>query len=280
MRVFLLIIFILTLGVLKSQVSIFISPELYGKMSLNSNRFSYFEPKVSQVSNLFQYENSSYTLYKPFRVGASVGIKFINNSEIITGLHFDGVSSKQKLRFATYIPEINTVIPNNTFSKSVSNQYRVYFSYNFFFIQKPNKTSLALSPIISLVWRSGPKEIASVGNFSSSSLLPDDIQLEYSNSSFTSYSKYAIQYGLGVSSNIYLSTKYLFSLSLQYSYSGSYLGVEQSKVKIINMNNNSFTNYEFQSYNRASGLYLKISKKIQIIPWIKIKERRKAHNKT
>lgn len=278
MRQILAFIFTLTLGIVQSQVSFFVSPDLNLKMSFNSNKYSEWDSKTTQVSNLFTYDNESYSLRNPFRLGISLGVKFKNENEIILGAHFDGVSSKQTLRFSTYEPQINTIIPNSSYSKSVSQQNRLFLSYKYVISKNINKSTIYILPSISLLWRAGSSKVESGGSFSSNALLQSNYSLNYSYTDFT-ISKYALAYGIGIGSDLFNNNNYLFSINLSYSHSSKYLYIDQTKVKLTNLSNNESINFEFQSYNRASGLYLMFSKKIQIIPWIK-ESRKKAHNKT
>jgi len=264
----------LTLGVSQSQVSFFVSPDLYMKMSFNSNAFSDWDSKTVKVSNRFTYENKSYVLSNPFRIGISLGMRFKKKNEIILGYYEYEVSEKNRLRFPTYSVEFNEITPNKTRSRSVSDQKRLFILFNYILVKNENKTTLSIMPSLSFMKRAGPRYTERGGVFSSSALLPNSYRLEYTNSDFT-MSKYALAYGIGIGSDLYLRGKYLFSTSLQFSYSRNYLSLDQTRVKLINLNTQEETNYIFDSYNWASGLYLTFTKKIKLFPRKKKKNKNK-----
>jgi len=267
------IIFISILGVAKSQVSFFVKPDFSVKMSFNSNSFSPWDDKTVKVSDLFTYENKSYYLGNPFRLGLSIGVNVKTKHEFIFSLSYDGVSSKQTLRFATYEPSINTIIPNRSYSKSRTQQNRACLSYSYFFFNKPNKTTFYIAPTISLVFRAGKSEIEKGGSFSFEAQLPNNVVGEFTDTDYTSTVKYSMGYGMRFGTDIHNNKRYLFSLSLGFSYSNNYLYILQTKVNLFDGNTNKIINYEFQSYGLASGVYLTFSKKFQIYPWKKRKNK-------
>ena len=232
-------------------------------MSFNSNTFSYWNSQTVKVSDHFTYKNKNYALTNPFRAGVSLGIRFKSKNEIIIGYHADGVSAKQTLLFPTYSPQLNTNFPNQSRSKSVSDQQRLFLIYNHMIFKPKNKTTLFVVPSISYMKRAGPSFPEPVGSFGSSALLPENYSIDYSYTGFTR-AKYAIAYGIGIGSDIYIKEKYLCSTSIQFSYSENYLSSDLTKVKITNLNTGEELDYHFESYGWATGLYLTLTKKINI----------------
>lgn len=267
-RLIILAFLCLSLGTAKSQGSFYLSIDSYAKMSFNSTNSFVWDSKTAQVSDLFSYEHCSYCLTKPLRFGVTGGFQISNRHGIEIGIHSDGVSSKTRLRFASYQPYVDLTTPVYILNKSQSTQSRIFLNYKYALHKKPNKTSLSISPCISIGRRAGPKGEGGVGEFSSTGILiKDSLIFNQSSADFTTYSKYAFQFGLGLSSDLYLKGKYWFSLSLLYSHTKTALYFEQTKMQITNVQNGVTSNYLFGLTNRASGFYFGVSRKFQIIPW-------------
>jgi len=275
------IIFISILGVAKSQVSFFTSVDLHTKMSFNSNNFSYWETNRINFSNEFLYKNANYTLWDPFRLGASIGVKFKSGNELMSSIQYDGVTSSARIVFLD--PDLSVNADPNTIDivaqgqgmlgRFRSSQYKFSMLYYFSLIHKEKSTTFAVSPIFSLVWRAGPLGVGSAGSVGfSGQLLPNNKIFEYNTTGYTAYGKYALVYGLAVKSDLYRKNKYLFSIGLQFTPSKRYLSFFKTSIKVID-NTNKATNYIFYQYNKASGLYFTVSRRFQIYPWKKRKNK-------
>lgn len=272
-RLILLTTCCLILGTAKSQGLLYLSVDSYAKMSFNSTNSFVWDSKTAQVSDLFSYEHSSYCVNQPLRLGASIGYQVNSRHAIEIGIHADGVSSKTRLRFASYQPLVDYTTPIYILNKSKSTQSRIFLNYKYSFFKKPGKTNVSLVPVISIGRRAGPKGQESVGSFGISGILIKD-SLVYSESSegYTSYSKYAFQFGLGLSSDVYIKSKYWFSASLFYSHTKTALYFDHTNMSITNLQTGVTTDYVFGLTNRASGLYVGVSRKFQLIPWKKNKQ--------
>jgi hypothetical protein len=273
MKLLILIIYILILGVAKSQVSFFVSPDLNIKMSISSKQAGYFDSKNANFSNLFNLDNKSFKLNDPFRLGFTIGSEFKNHNQLLLSLHYDGVSIVERIYYQSFNPLTGIIGSGSTLSKSRSAQSRFSISYFFNMQKTKNKTTLAFAPVVGLAWRAGPLGIAPVGGMGGERLLPNNKVLAYSSVNYTAYGKYAFIYGLGVKSNLYFKDKYLLSLSMKYTYSRGYLGFNKMSINILDNNNGQIDKYEFYSYFKATGLYLTISRELQILPWKKRKNK-------
>lgn len=275
-------VFTLILGTSLSQGLFYVSVDGYMKMSFNSTDPFRWDSKSAQVSNLFTYEHKSFYMGDPFRIGASLGMKIKPRHFIEIGVHYDGVSSKAGFRFASYQTYVDYYTPSSTQTKSRSQQSRFFLNYRYNLVNKSNKTNLSIFPSIGIVWRGGPKGVGNVGAFGTGGILIKD-SLAYHNesTSYTAYNKYALQFGLGLQSDIFIRDKYWFSAHVQYAYSKVYLAYDVENFFINEINSGKITKYEFILHNRASGLYLGISRKFQIVPWKRKSNRKEnAHNNT
>lgn len=267
------IIFSLILGVVKAQVSFFVSPDLYLKMSFNSNSLFHWDTKTIRVSEYFTYENQNYSLVNPIKLGGSMGVKIKNKHEITFGLHTDGVSDKTYLRFPSYQQppgHIGEISKGEIMHKFTNNQTRFFLNYKYAFIYKPNKFSLSIMPSFGLATRPGAKGSNSIENIGSNDMLTQGGLLNKEgvryNHSITTYdsptSNKVFVYGIGLNSDFYSKDKYLFSVSLQFSHARTYLSSAITKMEIVDPNTNDSNRYSFESYQRTSGLYLGFSRKI------------------
>ena len=237
-------------------------------MSFNSTNPFSWDDKTTKLSDLFTYEQSSYCLYKPFRIGGTFGVKLNERHAFEIGVHEDGVSSKERIRFASYQPAVGVVSPVYILNTTKTVQNNWFLNYKYALFTKPKKTNLYIVPSIGIAIRKGGKSQENVGSFGISGILRDsNLVFEQSNTSYTSYSNRAFLFGLGVYSDLYFKDNYWFSVSLQYSHTNSYLYFTNTRMKIIDQNTNESTEYYYSLYHRASGLYFGISRKIQIIPW-------------
>lgn len=272
-------ILIMMLGLSNAQVSFFISPDLYTKMSFNSEDPSLFDSwstKSPVIPNdLFTYENTNYSLYNPFKLGLSIGTKFKNKNELILGIHSDGVSSKSKVMFFSYQPFLDAYTTGINIRKTTTVQTRVFIAYKYYIKKSSNKTSFALLPSIGLAYRSG-KSFQNVGSFGSEGILTKSgIVFTRKSTSYTNALDKAFLLGIGISSDIFLKSKYFCSLTFQYSHTKKSLYFQETRMKVTNTITNESDLYIFTVMNRASGLYLTLSRKIQVYP-----KKKKTHNKT
>lgn len=274
-RILIILIYSLILGHVNSQELIYFSVDTYAKMSFNSTNAFTWDSKTTQVSDLFTYEHSSYCLSQPLRFGFSFGVQLKPKHVVEIGIHQDGVSSKSRLRFASYQNYVDFVTPGFILTKSKTTQSRIFFNYKYSLINKKQKTTLSVVPSFSISRRAGPKGDESIGSFGSSGYLVSE-NLTYTTTSGgrTAYSNYGYQLGLGLSSDLFFKKSYWFSISLLYSYSKTALYYNQTRFNVTDADTGITTKYVFNLWNRTSGLYFGVSRKFQIIPWVK-KEKEK-----
>ena len=253
-----------------AQVSYYISPDLYYKMSFSSENdlglsgFETREPKIQ--NNLFSFDNVNYTVKMPYRLGFSLGVKFKNRNEITLGFHADGVSSISKFSFISYSPLDSVYRPFIDKSGLRTIQNRVFIAYKYYLTKKDNKTNLCIIPTLGMAYRPGNYGIVSTGSFGGSGMLTPNKTYELSYTGYTTGFNKALLFGIGIGSDIYSHKKYLFSLYLQYSYSRRSLGKEVNRMSIEDLNTGKIDKYEFSVFNRASGLYLTLSRKLFVYP--------------
>jgi len=245
-------------------------------MSFNSedpslfNRWGTKSPAIP--NDLFTFENTNYSFEDPFKLGVSIGVKFKNKNELILGAHYDGVSSKSKIMFWSYQSIVNNYTTGIIIDGSTGYQSRFFLAYKYYVKNKDGKTSLALLPSIGIVRRTGGRIIENVGTFGYSGVLTKDgLVFESTSSSYTNGIDKAFVLGFGISSDFYIKSKYFCSLSLQYSHTKKSLYFEETRMNIINKSTNQSDLYVFKVMNRASGLYLTLSRKIRIYPKNKTK---------
>lgn len=267
--VIVLISMIMTFGILRSQMSFYVSPDIYTKMSFNSTDPFDWDSKTTQVSDLFTYEHKSFCLYAPIRYGITFGVRLNNKNSFEMGIHEDGVSSSSRLRFASYQQYVDFVTPVYTLSQARTAQSRIFINYKRKILGNNNKSTLSIVPNLGLAWRSGNLNQESVGSFSTNGILTKSgIVYDLSNKYYTSMNgKYALLFGLGISSELYFKGNYWFSISMNYSHTDSNLYFKETKMKITDSQTGESTTYVFSQYQRASGLYLSVSRKFQLIPW-------------
>ena len=269
-RIVIILIFSLILGNVNSQELIYFSVDTYAKMSFNSTNAFTWDSKTTQVSDLFTYEHSSYCLSQPLRFGFSFGVQLKPKHVVEIGIHQDGVSSKERLRLASYQSYVNYVTPGFILDKSKTTQSRIFINYKYSLINKKQKTTLSVVPSFSISRRAGPKGDESVGGFGTSGYLEsENLTYTTTNVGHTAYSNYGYQLGLGLSSDIFINKNYWFSILLQYSHSKTALYYNQTRIHVTDVNTGMTTNYMFNLFNRTSGLYFGVSRKFQLIPWIK-----------
>jgi hypothetical protein len=248
-------------GIGISQKSFYGSIDLFTKMSMNSTHPFIWDTQNANVSPLFQYNHSSYTISDPFRLGVSLGWKINSKHTIELGGHYDGVSTKSFFRFSNFQETLGFNTSNLVKSSSRSQQNRFFINYEYNLFDKNKKTNLSMFGSIGLVTRAGPKEVGGVGSFGGSGvMIQDSVLYESENASFTSTFNRALQLGFGISSDIYLSKKYWFTVSFQYAHSSRYLSFDKDSFTLIYANSGDVYKYEFGQYNRAAGLYFGISR--------------------
>ncbi|WP_107038980.1 hypothetical protein [Brumimicrobium mesophilum] len=274
MKIFLTSLFIMFFGIAQSQKTFYASVDLFTKMSFNSTHPFEWDTKNANVSPLFEYNHSSVTIADPLRLGVSLGWNINQKHSIEIGAHYDGVTSKSNFRMTTYQEAIGYYTPNVATSLGRSQQNRYFINYKYSLLNRKDKTSLSLIGSLGLVTRAGPKEVADVGIIGSSGIIvKDSILFDYENASYTSNSNKALQLGLGLSSNIYVSNKYWVTLSFQFAYSGRYLGSDENSFRLIYLNSGDTYKYVFSEYNRAMGVYFGVSRHFYLDKIFKKKEK-------
>jgi len=264
-------------GIVLSQKTFYASIDLLTKMSFNSTHPSLWDTQNADVSPIFEYNQSSYSIVDPFRLGVSLGWNINPKHNIEMGAHFDGVTAKSTHRFSSYQEFVDYYTPNIIKYQSRSQQNRFFINYKYSLLKKVDKTNFSIFGSLALVTRAGPKEVGDVGSFGSSGIIvKDSIIFESEYTAYTSNVNKALQIGLGMSSDIYISSKYWLTLSLQYAFSRSFLSFSTEYFSVKYLNSGEVYKYVFSQYNKASGLYFGISRHFYLDNVFKKKNN--AHN--
>lgn len=252
-----------------AQIQFYVSPDVYGKMSISSDDPFYFETEVYNNSPYFNYETTNFSFVFPLNVGISAGLILNKRHEFVFGINSDGSSVKSKFQFETYEPEFDHM-PNRFLSKTKHDYTRCYFNYKYAVIYSEKKTNLSVLIGLGMVQRAGPKfGNEPTGGFTNEAVLDEyGTMIIKSDMGFT-FNKRGWLLNFGISSDLYFKKKYWFSTSLVYTYSPFTPGRERNIVTISNPNTGYHKVWTHNIYLKGSGLYLGISRKFQLIPWKK-----------
>ncbi|MFD1552447.1 hypothetical protein DNU06_10550 [Putridiphycobacter roseus] len=264
MKFFSLLFIVMIFGNTYSQISFFAAPALYSKLSFNSNSLSDWKSDMFDLSDDFNYNNRSVYVGDPL-LGATLGVT-INNRHCITASgSWDGVSSKITIQSPVYSSHLDFSVSDGVLTKGTTAQSRFFLNYSYNFRKKPLKSTLFLNLLLGFGRRAGPALGGlDVGGFSTEYALSPEKNLFFENVGYTSGPTSTFQFGAGLSSDLFIKKKYLFSLSLDFSYSQGYLYYEVTKVTVTNTKANTQENFRYYTANMASGIYFGISRKFQI----------------
>ncbi len=259
----------MSLGSLFSQVTFHASISLYDKTSFTGANDNKWEKATLKDFPDFSFWQSAATRYDSKRLGISGGLKY-NRHRLELGIHYDGVADEYYLLSDFYDPFYGTSRPGRMSGTGNSSQSRFFVNYDFIMLNRDKKTNLYVTPTVGLCFRAGPKGIGPVGSIGSSATLNEgNTILTVNNAAYTAVDKYAINYGLGIGSDLYYKGIYILSPSLSFIYSKKYLYFTERTLTISDYSGN--TVYNFDSFARCTGFYIGISRKFQIYPWKKLR---------
>lgn len=260
--------FIHLLGNVHSQVSVFIAPELHVKMSINSDESFRFTTKVFNNSPYYDYRTSNVTLRKPINYGLTFGVKIKNKHELTFTINSDGNTVFTEVLLNSFSNTWNYT-PNSTTSTIKSGFNSYWFNYKYEVFKFKNNTTI--SPIIGvgLTSRAGPNIWGlSLGTMATATTISENGgSLVYSSGSYTGH-KRGWLVNIGLSSDIHVKEKYWFSCSLLYSYSRAILDLNVNTIRVNIPQENYNNTWEHTILPRGSGIYLSVSRKIQLFPWL------------
>ena len=251
-------------GHLNAQVSLYISPEFYTKMSFNSIDYSDWVTLDLVKTDNFIFKGGGYDVSAPFNLGISIGMRLNKKNELQIGIHSDGVSRKDEFRYL-YFDSISGGIIKPGYVKFTYKtiQSKIYFKYKYY-LNTSNR--LYIAPSIGVVYRGGAKGISPGGRLGFSNLIGNNnYTYDIFSRDYTDYRTKIILLGFEIGNDFYnKKNNYLFSLSLLYSHTKKSLYFDVVSITSKNNTTGEQNKYEFTFYNRASGLYLTLSRKISI----------------
>ena len=265
-RIFYTFFLVVVLGQNIAQVQLYISPDIYGKMSIASDDPFYFETKVYNNSPYFDYKTTNFSFIYPINLGISAGLTVNKRHEFVLGFNSDGSSTKSKYLFESYQPNFD-YSPGRFVVKTKGSYTRYYLNYKYAAIYSENLTNFSILIGCGIVRRAGPKKFEPTGGFTNVAILDEyGSTITKSDMGFTGNKKGWLL-NFGISSDLYFKKKYWFSTSLVYTYSPFALDRDINVVTISNPNTQYNKVWTHNIYLRSSGLYFGVSRKFQLLPW-------------
>lgn len=268
-------------GQINAQKSLYFSPDLYTKMSFNSNSLDYWKIQQEQDFEHFSIKTSEVGLPRPFRLGGRFGIKLNSYNDIQIGGHWNGTSIKADLFFNSYQVYGDFHEPSTISAKTTTSQSRWFINYAYQINRKSEKLHLKVLVSLSVDRRAGSvQEDLGVGSLGTSGQIDKSgIFYSFSSSGFTTSTKHSFGIGIGFEGDFYSNEKYLCTFGILYSHAPKPLYYKLYSMTIIDQINNTTTPYVFTRYPLSSSLLFSISRRLQILPWKKF-QKKKAYNKT
>jgi hypothetical protein len=257
------IIFNVSLGNIFSQVTFFGSINLNYKLSFTQ---SYY--KGSPINGTLDFPDFSIvqpyiTFDQPKRTAISLGLEFKDHRFYIESLN-DAVSSQSILNVRYYDPVSNSFINYSSDSKDKTFQKRFSLNYEYQLFGKNDKTNFFINGSIGLCHRAGPKEISPAGTMSSNLNFSPSLHMSFSSSAFTAETKNALNFGLGIGSDLFYKKHYILSISARFTHSKQSLYLNKNTIKVYK--SNSTQEYEINQNFLCSGIYFGLSRKFQLYP--------------
>jgi hypothetical protein len=257
------IIFNVSLGNIFSQVTFFGSINLNYKLSFTQTYY-----KSSPINGTLDFPDFSIvqpyiTFDQPKRTAISLGLEFKDHRFYIESLN-DAVSSQSILNVRYYDPVSNSFINYSSDSKDKTFQKRFSLNYEYQLFGKNDKTNFFINGSIGLCHRAGPKEISPAGTMSSNLNFSPSLHMSFSSSAFTAETKNALNFGLGIGSDLFYKKHYILSISARFTYSKQSLYLNENTIKVYK--SNSTQEYEINQNFLCSGIYFGLSRKFQLYP--------------
>lgn len=258
----------MSLGNIFSQVTFFGTINRNYKLSFNQTYY-----KSSPINGTLDFPDFSIvqpyiTFDQPKRTAISLGLEFKDHRFYIESLN-DAVSSQSILNVRYYDPVSNSFINYSYDSKDKTFQKRFSLNYEYQFFGKNDKTNFFINGSIGICHRAGPKEISPAGTMSSNLNFSPSLHMSFSSSAFTSVTKNAFNFGLGIGSDLFYKKQYILTISARFAYSKQSLYFNENTIKVYK--SNSTQEYKINQDFLCSGIYFSISRNFQLFPWKPIK---------
>jgi hypothetical protein len=266
------VLFLLMFGQSFAQTSIYVRPSILFKGQFSSNSPTQFGTSPYNQENSFSYKNKNIVLpkkFSPLLLGFSVGVKLKDRFLFEFSANQDESTSGAEIQFLNYDPVYNNYSESQV-SYYKGRSFGRYCLQSSVRLAKKKNNTFFIDFGAGLAHRSGGLTIEKT-QFDQYSILLDD---NYSSMDITSYvvrnNTKSLLLSLGFTDDISFHNKYLFSLSLFYSKSFSFLSTVVSDITVHKGGINK--TYTYHSYSRGSGIYIQISRRLQVFPW-KLKKR-------
>lgn len=265
MKLYIILFFVMmSFGEIFSQNSFYIVPSINTKFGIcSTNPFFQFSNEFPQ-NEYFSLKNKPFHHTKSILLGFGIGWK---NEKQKFSIDFTWNQDDAGISNETVLLASNEVIEEYFFNQNLN--YRFSFATHRFSL---NLNKPILSDFAYLNIGLGLIYLPQGGNYSFVNdnepfLYNSNTTLKIRNTSVAA-NKLNFNLSLGLSFDIKWSRKYLFSLGATYSYAiNKNLIVHENYYELHNFITNETIKYSYASASKGSGLFIYLSRRIQLYPW-------------
>jgi hypothetical protein len=255
---------------ISSQVSFYVEPTIQTKTSISSSSFFRISDFDVHYDNRFSFNNRLLILPKklsPLLLGLNIGV-ITKNKRNIFNLGINGDESN-----AGFDYQINSIndfgIPSSTdgslnTGRSFTN---LHFNYKYKLNSQNKQFNWYLVAGFGWALRKKPSSLTFETGVVEGRI-NDTTNFLMESTNVRTYNPRIFMYNLGLQVDVNSKKgNYLFSTALNYYYSNQVMTYLSTRINIYsNSKSETFYNY---NYSTGSGIYLQVSRRIQVYPWKK-----------